>query len=247
MLIKNGLPKDQSKEEGDFVITMEFAFKTGEKRSNKKSAKSKISEKTVCSERCYPVQRFGVYAKELDEHLKKGASPIQRMICIGGRNYCNFNDLDADDQFKNAFVSAFANRRCPSSRYLANSKIAQNLDFYLWSDTQYPFEDFQQLFYACLPQVYGYLQYTPAVVYNNMAPVEIRMTGDRDKDFKAANVKLKLAETPKGYTWHHIEGIRVDSDEIKCDMILLESSYHNTIWHVGSVNQYEILRGINYK
>lgn len=226
---------------------MEFAFKSGEKRSNKRSAKSKVSQKIVCSERCYPVQRFGVYTKEPNEHLKKEADPIQRMICIGGRNYCNFNDLDADDQFKNAFVSAFADTRYPSSSYLASDKIAQNLDFYLSSNTQHSFENFQQLFYACLPQVYGYLQYTPAVVYNNMAPVEIRMTGDRNKDFKAANVKLGLAETPKGYTWHHIEGIRVDSDEIKCDMILLESSYHNSIWHVGSVNQYEIVRGIDYK
>jgi len=226
---------------------MEFASKTYKKRNNKKFAKSKTLEKMECLERYCPVQRFGAYINDSDELLKKKAAPIQRKICIGGRAYCNFTDLDNDAQFIDAFLSAFADIRSPSSGYLANSKLADNLDFYLWNDTSFSFPNFQQLFYTCLPQVYGYLQYTPAVVYENMAPVPIDMTGYRKVDFAIANKKIGLTATPKNYTWHHIEGIRVNSEKIECDMILLKSDYHNAIWHVGSVNQYEIIKNTDYK
>jgi len=33
--------------------------------------------------------------------------------------------------------------------------------------------------------------------------VRITLTGDRNKDFRAANDAAGLKSTPEGYTWHH--------------------------------------------
>jgi len=51
-------------------------------------------------------------------------------------------------------------------------------------------------------------------------PVKIEFSGDNYKDFKAANEKIGLTETPSGYTWHHIE----DGES----MILVPRSIHDS-------------------
>jgi len=208
---------------------LEYTLKTQVKRNDKKSNKSKTTMIPVCPGR----------------HLDNKACPIQRVIWIRGRQYSAYEDLDASERFKDVFANSFANRGLRRSGCLANERLAKNLDHYLRNPTVYSFNSFQDLFYRCLPQVYGYLQYTPNVVFQNMNPVWITMTGSRSMDFQAANQKAGLSGTPKGYTWHHIEGINTTQGRIECRMILLESDYHR-VWHVGSVNQYEIATGTDY-
>ncbi len=209
---------------------LEYALKTQAKRSNKKSNKSKNTMIPVCPSR----------------HLNNEACPIQRVIAIGGNVYSKFDDLDEDEEFKIAFISAFADPKIQSSRYLANKRIGKNLDYYLFRGDVHSFNSFQDLFDKCLPQVFGYLRYTPDVVFQNMAPVWIIMTGSRSMDFQAANRMCQYKKTPKGYTWHHIEGIySAQAGRVACRMILLESGYHS-IWHVGAVKQYEILKNTDY-
>lgn len=55
--------------------------------------------------------------------------------------------------------------------------------------------------------------------------VDIKLTGDRAKDFILANKKASLDKTPKGYTWHHHENGKT--------MQLIPSKIHGTVKHTG--------------
>ncbi len=210
---------------------LEYALKTQAKRSNKKSNKSKNTMIPVCPSR----------------YLDNKVCPIQRVIEIRGKVYSKLDDLDEDEEFKNVFRSAFANPGTQSSRCFASERIGDNLDHYLRSGDVHSFDSFRDLFNKCLPQVDGHLQYTSDVVFQNMNPVQITMTGSRNMDFRAANQEASLPGTPDGYTWHHIEGIYpTQTGRFACRMILLKSGYHNNVRHVGSVSQYEAATGTDY-
>jgi hypothetical protein len=55
--------------------------------------------------------------------------------------------------------------------------------------------------------------------------VRIRLTGNRNRDFAAANAKAGLRETPEGYTWHHHQDSGL--------MQLIEETVHAKTGHTG--------------
>ena len=67
----------------------------------------------------------------------------------------------------------------------------------------------------------GYPDFSPFSHPDYPDPVEINMTGNNYKDFKAANEKIGLsgANPPDGYTWHHLEDGK--------HMLLVDSSVHD--------------------
>jgi hypothetical protein len=60
---------------------------------------------------------------------------------------------------------------------------------------------------------------------NGLSQVRIKLTGDRAKDFAAANQAAGFKNTPKGYTWRH--------NEETGRMQLIESDVHNQFPHSG--------------
>ena len=72
--------------------------------------------------------------------------------------------------------------------------------------------------------------------------VKIKVTGSRDRDFALANKLMDLKETPKGYTWHHLD----DLDEgLGCTMQLIKTKAHlKTYNHIGSAKQLQELLNI---
>ena len=67
----------------------------------------------------------------------------------------------------------------------------------------------------------GYPDFSPYSHPEHSKPVEINMTGNNHKDFKAANQKigLKGSNPPEGYTWHHMEDGK--------HMLLVRSDVHD--------------------
>jgi RHS repeat-associated protein len=61
--------------------------------------------------------------------------------------------------------------------------------------------------------------------------VTINPTGNRDLDFKAANLKARYDETPKGYTWHH--------HQEKGRMQLVDSDIHSKTGHTGGFSMHK--------
>lgn len=59
--------------------------------------------------------------------------------------------------------------------------------------------------------------------------VQIELTGDRGKDFAAANAQAGLSETPSGYTWHHHQ------DPGK--MQLIDRTVHAKTGHTGGFSK----------
>ncbi len=62
--------------------------------------------------------------------------------------------------------------------------------------------------------------------------VEIKYTGSRTGDFAAANKAAGFTETPKGYTWHHHEGVGPNGVG---KMELVPSDIHGAVKHTGGV------------
>jgi len=72
--------------------------------------------------------------------------------------------------------------------------------------------------------------------------VRIKVTGSRDMDFAQANKALNLAETPKGYTWHHLDDL---NENLECTMQLVLTEVHEaTFKHLGSAKQFQELLDI---
>lgn len=75
--------------------------------------------------------------------------------------------------------------------------------------------------------------------------VSIEATGNRSKDFEAANKQMGLAETPEGYVWHHVDDYDVKTNTIT--MQLVKDEAHNmTKPHAGGCAQYDAVNGPSY-
>jgi hypothetical protein len=77
------------------------------------------------------------------------------------------------------------------------------------------------------PDFYGYARRLP----NNQRAVQIPMTGNRSKDFAAADRAAGYTRNnprPEGYTWHHHQN--------RQSMILVPSELHGAISHRGGVS-----------
>jgi hypothetical protein len=77
------------------------------------------------------------------------------------------------------------------------------------------------------PDFYGYARRLP----NNQRAVQIPMTGNRSRDFAAADRAAGYTPSnprPAGYTWHHHQNRR--------SMILVPSDLHGAIPHRGGVS-----------
>lgn len=61
--------------------------------------------------------------------------------------------------------------------------------------------------------------------------IDIKVTGNRQKDFAIANSRFGFKETPAGYTWHHHENGRT--------MQLVEKAAHKAAPHSGGISRYK--------
>ncbi|MBC9876351.1 HNH endonuclease [Bradyrhizobium sp. INPA01-394B] len=76
--------------------------------------------------------------------------------------------------------------------------------------------------------------------------VKIRLTGSRRGDFRLANKEGKFTETPKGYSWHHVDDFDPKSGEASLELVKLEA-HESAYPHTGSVAQYENHHGVEYR
>lgn len=73
----------------------------------------------------------------------------------------------------------------------------------------------------------------------------IEATGNRTRDFDAANKKMGLAETPDGYVWHHLDDYDVKSNTVTLQLVKDEA--HNASKpHSGGCAQYDAIHGASY-
>jgi RHS repeat-associated protein len=84
---------------------------------------------------------------------------------------------------------------------------------------------------------------------NQSSIVKIKLTGKyfgEGGDFEAANLAGGFKNTPKGYTWHHLDDF--DPATGTSTMQLVRKDAHGeTITHTGSVRQYELYNNAEYK
>lgn len=77
------------------------------------------------------------------------------------------------------------------------------------------------------------------------AIVSIEATGNRTKDFDAANKEMKFDETPEGYVWHHVDDYDVEKGTITLELV--EDEAHNESKpHSGGCAQYDAVNGPSY-
>lgn len=75
--------------------------------------------------------------------------------------------------------------------------------------------------------------------------VKIEATGNRTKDFDAANAAMGLEETPDGYVWHHVDDYNVEDGTITLELVTDEA--HNASKpHSGGCAQYDAVNGPSY-
>lgn len=75
--------------------------------------------------------------------------------------------------------------------------------------------------------------------------VKIQATGNRTKDFDAANKAMGLEETPDGYVWHHVDDYNVEEGTITLELV--EDEAHNASKpHSGGCAQYDAVNGPSY-
>lgn len=131
--------------------------------------------------------------------------------------------------------------------YHQDSRIATIIDWYIEDSSKHDFRTTR----AFTDKVMEHLstQYLPikCTHISYPGPYTIVMSGSRKTDAARANHEAGLKNgTPGGYTWHHHEEIDFHSpDNIKCNMYLLKSSYHQTP-HSGGVKKYEVLTRTPY-
>ena len=72
--------------------------------------------------------------------------------------------------------------------------------------------------------------------------VSIQATGNRDKDFDAANKKIGLEREPDGYVWHHVDDYNVETNTLTLELV--DSDTHKkTMAHAGSCAHYDAVHG----
>lgn len=75
----------------------------------------------------------------------------------------------------------------------------------------------------------------------NYSCVSIDMQGSRARDYDEADMELHRKHSEydssqrSGFTWHHMLSLTIGI----CDMVLVKSNVHNSIYHFGAVHQYE--------
>lgn len=75
------------------------------------------------------------------------------------------------------------------------------------------------------------------------AIVSILATGSEKNDFKLANTFVKLAETPDGYTWHHVSDYSLLTGKVTLELV--ETTAHNAIIpHSGGHRMYTYAREV---
>lgn len=74
---------------------------------------------------------------------------------------------------------------------------------------------------------------------------KITATGDRQKDFDAANAAMGLKETPENYVWHHLDDYNVEDGTITLELV--DDEAHNASKpHSGGCAQYDAANGASY-
>ncbi|SEM30994.1 HNH endonuclease [Bradyrhizobium sp. OK095] len=76
--------------------------------------------------------------------------------------------------------------------------------------------------------------------------VKIKLTGSRRGDFRLANQEGKFAETPVGYSWHHVDDFEPISGEASLELVKQEA-HESAYPHTGSVAQYAKHHGVRYR
>ena len=90
-------------------------------------------------------------------------------------------------------------------------------------------------------------------LYDKLQPgqkniVKIKLQGSRYQDYKEANrlAGFKGAESPDGYSWHHLADFNPETGE--ATMQLVQRKAHKATYpHSGSVSQYEKHHGVEYR
>lgn len=129
--------------------------------------------------------------------------------------------------------------------YMRNSKIDNLICWYIQQPTIFRFSCIQA-FISCIvspaPGRCLLIQQTHPLY---PGPYSITMQGSRRADFLLVNRRIRVAQTPAGYTWHHKEGVRFSGNTATCQMYLLDSAYHRTPHH-GGVQEYEQVFNCTY-
>lgn len=78
-----------------------------------------------------------------------------------------------------------------------------------------------------------------------MCVVSIQATGNRDRDFDAANRAMGLPREPEGYVWHHVDDYNVGENTLTLELVE-KSAHRKTTAHAGSCAQYDAVHGPTY-
>ena len=75
--------------------------------------------------------------------------------------------------------------------------------------------------------------------------VTIELSGNRPRDFDAANKKLGLLETPDGYVWHRVDDYDAKTNTATLQLVKVEA--HNAAKpHAGACKQFDAVNGPSY-
>ena len=129
------------------------------------------------------------------------------------------------------------------AHYDLNEQLAVAIEAIWNSPNNINYPSFNALIGDIIPQN-NILPLTQAFILHNSLAYII-MTGSRVGDYAAAEF-ISRVYNPGGYTWHHIEGIRVQNRNIRCQMILVQTAHHHQ-HHYGAVHEYQIATGNRYK
>lgn len=77
------------------------------------------------------------------------------------------------------------------------------------------------------------------------AIVSIEATGNRTKDFDAANKEMEFDETPEGYVWHHVDDYDVEKGTITLELVA-DEAHNKSKPHSGGCAQYDAVNGSSY-
>jgi hypothetical protein len=73
-------------------------------------------------------------------------------------------------------------------------------------------------------------------VHPTIGKQRTKYSGNRAKDFLAANKKAQLSSTPACYTWHHLPGINKRTGEGY--LVLVKTDIHKAVGHVGGMEEF---------
>lgn len=77
------------------------------------------------------------------------------------------------------------------------------------------------------------------------ASIRITATGNRNRDFDAANKALGLEETPDDYVWHHVDDYNVEDNTLTIQLVY-DEVHGLSRPHAGACAQYDAVHGKTY-